>query len=456
MAAYKLFNGTNEAPVFSAATQLLNKDKIDAFLSLPESFAPGGLDDALIRCAVIGGGGATPALLAEYASMGSAEEALVKRLLSDTMLMRDMLVAGGAKDGKYGEAMGNYDKILKASKYLGGEERDATAPWDDRTQKTILHRLALGVAVELTTPLDERFLKGDDVDPLTRYLHFEKAYKAGELDPTFEVLTTFECRQVCNSDATESDMTWARDTMINYHPDFIAINNSNPVWRYAEAVHEVAYGQPVWPYYDYTALPAAGGECGPRAFFTRFVRKAWGMPTWGVTEPGHAAMSTFGPAGWEILLGAGWDHAWWRNRGGQDWYLETKAREFRPDYQKILRGIWVSYALGETPMNLRWTSIAPPHTGGLWTALMLYAKKIAAKQTLVPRTMPPFQVPSIVTTKTENIIRKWNDPLPLPTITTAKDGTITIPAVATSKRSHAASNLKSGDVESWQLIHVSR
>jgi hypothetical protein len=60
-----------------------------------------------------------------------------------------------------------------------------------------------------------------------------------------------------------------------------------------------------WIRYPLNVPLSAGGECGPRAFFTRFVRKAWGMPTWGVTEPGHAAMSTFGPAGWEVLLGAG-------------------------------------------------------------------------------------------------------------------------------------------------------
>ena len=152
-----------------------------------------------------------------------------------------------------------------------------------------------------------------------------------------------------NSDAAGSNLAWLRTTMANYRPDDIAINNSNPVWRYAEAVHgEVAYGQPIWPYTDYTEIPAAGGECGPRAFFGRLTREAFGLPTWGVTEPGHAAMSTRGPEGWQILLGAGWDHAWWakdgEDRGGQDWLLETQCRELRTDYQKVLRGTWVSYA----------------------------------------------------------------------------------------------------------------
>eukprot|EP00666_Eupelagonemidae_sp_cell4sb_P001602 gene1602-21832_t len=31
----------------------------------------------------------------------------------------------------------------------------------------------------------------------------------------------------------------------------------------------------------YAQIPAAGGECGPRAFFGRVTRQAFGLPTWG-------------------------------------------------------------------------------------------------------------------------------------------------------------------------------
>lgn len=453
MAAYKAFNGTNEDPVFVAASQILTYDKVDTFLSLPDSFESGGLDESLVRCAVLFD---SPTKLAEYASQGTTQETLVNQLLGDTLLAKDMLVAGGAEGGMYGQAMEIYDKLLKNSEYLidiKKERDDAATAWDDRSQKTILHRLALGTALQLAVPVNERF-GHVPVDPVSRYLHYEKAYKAGDLDPGFEVLTSFECRHVSNCDSSDSDLLWLRETMKNYRPNHIAINNSNPVTRYSEAVHtDVAYGQPIWPYYDYTALPAGGGECGPRAFFGRFTRQAWGLPIWGVTEPGHAAMSTFGPEGWQILLGAGWDSAWWGSRGGQDFVLETRAREFRPDFQKILRGQWVSLALGEAPMDLRWTSTSPPHTGGLWAALMLYAKKIAAKQAPVPRAMPPWQVPSLVPTAVENLQRKWSDKLALPTISTAADGTITIPGAATTTKSGAAQFLKSFDAESWQLMH---
>jgi hypothetical protein len=450
MAAYKAYNGTDETPVLNAASQLLSKDKIDAFLSLPDSFAAGGLDEAMVRCAVLFD---SPTKLAEYASQGSTQAALVDKLLKDTLLMRDMLVAGGAEGGMYGEAMEIYDNLYKKSDFLGNAERGAEL-WDDLSQKTILHRFALGTALQLAVPVPLRFAKGVSADPVARYLHYEAAYKAGDLDPGFEVMSAFECRQIVGSDAADADLGWLRTTMQNYRPEHIAINGSNPVTRYDQAVHtDVAYGQPIWPYYDYTALPAAGGECGPRAFFGRFTREAWGVPTWGVTEPGHAAMSTFGPQGWEILLGAQWDSAWWRDRGGQDWVLETRAREHRSDFQRVLRGTWVAYALGEAPMNLRWTSTSPPHTGGTWTALMLYAKKIIAEQKPVQRMMPPWQVPSLVPTKAAFIQSKWAEKLAYPTITTDAAGTITIPGVATTTQSRAASAMKSGDCQSWQLMH---
>jgi hypothetical protein len=243
MAAYKAFNGTNEEPVFNAATQVLTNDKVDAFLSLPDSFGSNGLDYNLVRCTVLIQAGTR---LAEWASQSQAEEDHVSQLLGNTLLMRDMLVAGGANRGRYGEAMSIYTQLLKASRYLGDEEQDATA-WDDRSQKTILARLAVATAVELAVPVVGRF-SHVATDPVARYLHFETAYKAGGLDPGFEVLTTFECRQVVNSDATDAEMMWLRQTMSNYRPEYIAINNSNPVARYMEAVHgDVSYGDPVVP-----------------------------------------------------------------------------------------------------------------------------------------------------------------------------------------------------------------
>jgi hypothetical protein len=74
-------------------------------------------------------------------------------------------------------------------------------------------------------------------------------------------------------------------------------------------------------------------KSGPRAWFGRFMCKAFGIPTWGVRQPGHAAMSHWTSKGWLICLGAAWKVSSWderrysgRNkahRSGPDFLLET-------------------------------------------------------------------------------------------------------------------------------------
>jgi hypothetical protein len=248
------------------------------------------LDHNLIQCAVL----SAATGLAEFGSQGQDEESLVGKALNDTVLMKDMLVVGGPQDGKYGEAMAIYDKITKSSSAIV-ERAAPTCPWDDRPQKTILHRLAVGTAVAHVVPLAGRYNK-EVVDPVKRYLHYEKAYLAGDLDPAVAVPSAFECKHAVDCRATDDELAWMRRTMKNYRPDHIARNNSNNFWRYAEAVRtEVEYGDSVW--FDltpgYTNIPAAGGVCVARAWFGRFTRKTWGLPTCGVQEPGHAATTTW-------------------------------------------------------------------------------------------------------------------------------------------------------------------
>ena len=46
---------------------------------------------------------ATPAGLAAFAGQAKSDEALLESLLGNTVLMRDMLLAGGANGGNYGQ-----------------------------------------------------------------------------------------------------------------------------------------------------------------------------------------------------------------------------------------------------------------------------------------------------------------------------------------------------------------
>jgi hypothetical protein len=114
--------------------------------------------------------------------------------------------------------------------------------------------------------------------------------------------------------------------------------------------------------------------------------------------------------------------------------LETQARENRSDYQKVLRGQWVAKALGEEPVDPSWTPVSPGKgygKGGVWSALMLYAKKMTVGNGTQERTARKLG-PSVVPTKVQSFVDKWAQTLPTPTITTGADGKITIPAAAYS------------------------
>jgi len=468
MIAYRNFTGDDatEAPVLSLASKL--SEQIDSFLSLADSFESHGLDSLLVKCMVLSE--STPEGLAEFAVQGQAQEELVDKLLNDAILMRDMLVAGGAKGGKYGQAMEIYEKLWKSSNVLevaltprrmassGKAFLSSAAPWDDRSQRSILQRLALGTALAHADPYTRKYV-GTVVDPVQRYSHYEKAYLAGDLDPAFEALTAFECRYVSDTDAVDDDLAWMRKTLAILRPDYIA--KSDMHWRYAEAVHEVAYGHTVWPdgfAPDYKMLPAAGAVCGGRAWFSRLARKSFGMPTWGVQQPGHAAMTTWAPDGWAVLLGADWKFSYWAhqeldaNWGGPDFRLETQCREHRLDFQKVLRMQWVATARAEEPVNARWT---PTNTGsygkgGLWSALALYLKKVTMND---KGPAPSRQIgSSVVETKVERFMKKWAQQRPVLPISTSPDGIITIPASAVSCKKKSVDIMWSFD-DGQQLLH---
>jgi len=435
MSAYQAFDGTDPSKMMAAASKVLADKDVAAFLSAKDSFGPGGFDAALVQCVVITD--ATPLALAQFAVQGSAQEASVDALLQDAFLMRDMLVGGGPQNMKYGEAASLYAKIQKASTILAAPRVQDAGLWDDRNQSSVLHRLALATALAFAEPLQQRFNDKAVIDPVKRYLNFEKAYLAGDLDPYFEVLTVFELRFAAPFDGSDDDMDWMRETLVNFRPDHIVGFAYDYHWRYARAVRtEVAYGDSVWPdgvarYRDY---PAAGAVCGGRAFFGRFCRRAYGLPAIRFPQPGHGAMITWAPTGWMPLLGRPWEYGSTDDslgsRSGSDFKLEADAREYRADFQRILRGSWAATVIADEPVSREWTPANPKSygTGGNWSALIYAAKVTTTQAKWTDRALAKSQVP----TKVAALIAKWNVTEPKPNITVGTDGSISIPAAATS------------------------
>lgn len=329
---------------YAAAIKAKDKARILAIqeeLGLGKFLASDALDTALIKCVVLLE--ATPQGLAEFAQQGKEQVALVEQMLADADLMKQMLVADGASGGKYGRAMEIYAAIQKASAKAGDG---------------VLQRLALAIALEHALPHELRSAEAltdapATVDPVKRYLSYEKAFLTGELDPAFERLTTWDLRFVVDGEEPDEIAAWGREMLRNFHPDHVY--NPNYGWRYVNIVaSDVRYGsgdvkfdRPELQFFQNILMN--GGVCGRRAFFGRFILRAFGMPTTARPQSGHAALVHWTPAGWVANLGGGWGAGWTKTIYDKDvnFLATTQARSNEKAYLQVKRAYWVGDVLGE-------------------------------------------------------------------------------------------------------------
>ena len=355
--AYATAKTEAELKAFTAARAL--------FADVDSLLADGELNSKLMKAAIIRHG--TPRGLAEFAQQGDTERALLLELFADEELMLQVLIAGGANGGEYGEAMQTYAAILAASERAG--------------KPGILQRLALGTA--LHQPWLEGKEKGgvygivytDHQTPdgqVARYLHYEKAFLAGELDPAFKDMNSWECRFITSDPYSNQELAWTREMLRTYRPDHIA--NDDQKWRYTRFVKsDVPYQTPKFDDALGTRtqqIVACGGKCGPRAFYGRTLTRAFGIPARRSTQTGHAAMSRWTPDGWAICFGAWWSSAWCGPQGGMDFLLDSQAREHENAYMQVLRAKWIGDALGEEDVSIRQYGKG----GGFWDGLAFYKK----------------------------------------------------------------------------------
>jgi hypothetical protein len=410
-------NATHEkakAEAQAAATALLAK--LSPFLGSAK------LDAKIVKAAVLAH--ATPAALDAFARQGKEQEALVKTLLGDDALMNQMLVAGGAKFGKYGEAMHIYTAIQKAS---------------PQAKEGFLQTLALATALEHAEPVKQSNPADQPggpaiVDPVKRYQHYEKAFLAGELDPDFKNLTVWELRMAVDCDAPDHILTWGREMMRNFRPDHMVA--SNPGWRYTKLIKtDVLYGSKDQQFdlpsnQQYQNIIMNGGVCGRRAFVGRFLLCSFGIPTWGVTQKGHAAIGRWTASGWVTNLGAGFQWSWWDKdespRSGNDFLLETQARKAGDGYLPVLRAQWISKITGEFAYNDRANT-----SGGFWSNVAHYhSRAIAAALQAKDLGALGEDLGESNESKNPEYIEKVELKPADKQVTVAANGAITIPAVA--------------------------
>lgn len=307
------------------------------------------LDTTLMKAAVLAGEG--PRNLAHFAEQGKEQEAYVAKLLNDMDLLKEMLANGGAAGGKYIKARQILEQISAASKHAA---------------EGTLRRLALAVSLE--------YANSPDRDPLKRYLAYEKAFLAGELDPAFQSLTAWDLRMVVNGDEPEEVAAWGRAMLRNYRPDHVM--NSGHGWRYSGIVRtDVRYGSQNVKFdrpelHKYQNIIMNGGVCGRRAFFGRFMLRSFGIPTVARPSPGHAALARWTPDGWVVNLGGGWGAGTVNNRPDTEFLQTTRIRKLWPDYLKVLRAEWIATAYRQPPANDK-------ALGDLWEKLADFSARLS-------------------------------------------------------------------------------
>jgi hypothetical protein len=419
--AYQAAKTLAEAKSLNAARTILR--------DVEELLVSDKLDAKLLKVSILRHG--TPAALAEFAQQSEKHKALLDKLFADEALMKQMLIAGGANGGEYGEAMQVYTAILDAS--------------EKARKPGILQRLALGTALHMPwiPGKDKGAVPGivyrtqTKIDQVPRYLHYENAYLNKELDPAFKDMTTWECRFITNSEYSNEDLAWMRKMMRNFRPDHITISESK--WRYSRIVksdvpytstrHDPSLGTPA------QEAICLGGVCGRRAFFGRLATRAFGIPTRASTQTGHAAMSRWTPAGWAINLGAWWSMAWCGPQGGLDFLLDSQAREFPEQYLQVLRAQWIGGALGEEDVSIRNYGKG----GGFWNGLAFCKKRAVVEDKQAAAVEAELATLSAEEARLlgesdkvldDGEVKEIKIPEEDKKIVVAKDGTITVPAVA--------------------------
>jgi len=336
----------------TAARSILAASEVDRFL------ASDAFDAKLTRCALIAH--ATPRGLAAFAQQGDEHKALIDAVLADEDLTRQIMQMGGAYEGKLGRSLQIYRAIQAAS---------------EQSHEGFLQRLALGCALEHP----DGNIKDEDKTPVelmvAMYLNYEAAYHKGHLDVAFDSYPDWEYRFIFPHRSVD-DVAWLRTMMRNYRPDHIVLDDYK--WRYVRIVKtDIPYTsnvkRPVRPDLGLSSMQdyfLEGGICGPRAFVGKLSTAAFGIPTRGARQTGHAAMSHWTPDGWTVCLGAHWTHNRWRGRNGLDFVLETKARKSPAEYAKVQRAEWLGAAFAEDPVN----GMSYGTGGGFWNALAFYKK----------------------------------------------------------------------------------
>lgn len=369
----KAINSGDFGAYSTEATKWLNGKTPSGYAAKIAETAQGGLfkDAALVTALdqrqLIAKCGADK--LGAFAKAEAGNQAFLAWMMKSAEVMDLFLEGGVPRDKDYIGALGVLKKITDA----------------DPAARTGMHlRMALGTALSHAKPT-KAFQGNEIIDPVKRYLHFKTAQKNGELTPMFDQLRVWEYAKVLNCDGSDADIEWVRTMLKTMRPELVREA------RYIAMVSEVQYTTSNWgpmPHTFATVLNG-GGKCGPRAWFGRFINQAFGVPVWGVKQPGHAAVGFLGNEGWKVKLGRGWDHSTWDGMKGTQFLEIVKARDYMQDFSQAEHLRWLADAMAskEQAAALKDAAeIVTKNPKGPKTSLKLTPQKYPAPQAEKPWT----------------------------------------------------------------------
>ena len=262
---------------------------------------------------------------------------------------------------------------------------------DPESKKGIYLRLA--IAIGQSPPGTGNRGAGQTNKPqsfLERYQDYKAAHKKGELVPSFDNLTTWECRQVTCSNASNADLVWAREMLRTWRPDLtmndLAVNCTSEVWR---------RNSPVPFNNTFRNVLAGGGKCGPRSSWAVFICQAFGLPTFGVRQPRHACAcyksghpETQPQPGlaWKVVYGKGWQASKLLGMSGTEFIKAATIRTHAKIFLQVERLRWLASALTSKEHAAAIMKVAKqvgdeiPAPGGMPQNWKPDAKAVAAKK----------------------------------------------------------------------------
>ncbi len=284
--------------------------------------------------------------MGQFAKANPANKKFLAWLLPNTKAM-DLYLVGATPTGLKKRQLDTYSLPI-ASLGLWRKLYDA----DPDSREGIYLKLAIATAIsppQKMSYVGAHGIGAVPIVPLDRYKHFKTAHKNHELFPIFDTLSVWEYRKIVESWAADRGLKWVREMVNTWRPDL----------RKNQQVHKIV--SEVWrrnspiPFSKgFITVMEGGGKCGPRSWFGRMTCRAFGIPTVGVGQPGHAAFAAKAadPSSdpqpgsvWKVLYGRGWHVSKTEGVKGPEFLAEAEARAREPEFSQGEHLRWLASAL---------------------------------------------------------------------------------------------------------------